>query len=220
MNNILEADSVILEFDNCWVLYDVYVKCQQGEVVGLLGRNGTGKSCLMKIILGELSCQGKSIRINKEALITDKRSHRDMMYLPQNEFIPKQFKISKVLRHFDLDFNYLVECFPEYEKYYNTPLKELSGGECRIFEIFTVLASSTKFCLLDEPFSQIMPIHVEKIKQLIRKEKANKGIIITDHLYEHIIEICDDIYIIYEGKTYLMSDVSDIETLGYARMRN
>ena len=69
--------------------------------------------------------------------------------------------------------------------------------------------------MLDEPFSQVMPKHVNPIKSLINNEKNNKGIIITDHLYEHIIDICDDIYVIANGKTYLTKDRSDLIQLGY-----
>lgn len=54
MTNILEVDSVILEFSSNRILHDVYMKSETGKVTGLLGRNGIGKSCLMKIIYGEL----------------------------------------------------------------------------------------------------------------------------------------------------------------------
>jgi ABC-type lipopolysaccharide export system ATPase subunit len=69
--------------------------------------------------------------------------------------------------------------------------------------------------MLDEPFSQVMPIHVHTIKNLIVREKQNKGIIVSDHLYKHIIDLCDDLYVIKEGKIYLASGISDLETLGY-----
>jgi ABC-type sugar transport system ATPase subunit len=52
MTNILEVDSILLEFDLKRVLQDVYLKSETGKVTGLLGRNGSGKSCLMKILFG------------------------------------------------------------------------------------------------------------------------------------------------------------------------
>lgn len=72
--------------------------------------------------------------------------------------------------------------------------------------------------MLDEPFSHVMPIHVDAIKQLILREKHKKGIIITDHMYNHIIDICDDLYVIKDGKTYLTKSAEDVERLGYAHM--
>ena len=60
MNHTLEVDSIQLAFNNRRILSDIYLKCETGKITGLLGRNGQGKSCLMKIIYGTLSCE-KSI---------------------------------------------------------------------------------------------------------------------------------------------------------------
>jgi ABC-type lipopolysaccharide export system ATPase subunit len=218
MTNSLEVDSVILEFGSKRVLQDVYLKIETGKVTGLLGRNGAGKSCLMKIMFGDLIPNNKSIRINGNALVTSNRSPKDLRYLPQKKFIPNSLTIKRIFSDFALDFADLIEIFPEFETYYKSKLVNLSGGEKRIIEIYTILVSQTKFCMLDEPFSHVMPIHVDAIKKIILREKDNKGIIITDHLYKHIIDICDDLYVIANGKTYLTKDIKDIETLGYARV--
>jgi ABC-type lipopolysaccharide export system ATPase subunit len=63
-----------------------------------------------------------------------------------------------------------------------------------------------------------MPLHIDTFKRLILREKENKGIIITDHMYKHIISVCDNLYVINDGKTYLTKSINDIETLGYARI--
>lgn len=218
MINTLEVDSVILEFDSRRILQDVYLKVETGKVTGLLGRNGTGKSCLMKILFGELLPNDKSIRINGTSLLTAYRSPKDIKYLPQNKFIPKALTVKRIFMDFELEFADLISNFPEFEKFYKSKFSNLSGGERRIIEIYIILVSQTKFCMLDEPFSQVTPIHLDSIKRLILREKENKGIIITDHMYKHIIEICDDLYVINNGKTYLTKSIEDIETLGYARI--
>lgn len=217
MTNILEVDSVLLEFEAKRILQNVYLKSETGKVTGLLGRNGTGKSCLMKILFGELIPRDKSIRINGKALVTSNRSPKDLRYLPQKRFVPNSLTIKRIFNDFKLDFADLICNFPEFRKFYKSKLINLSGGERRIIEIYTILVSQTKFCMLDEPFSQVMPIHLDSIKKLILREKDNKGIIITDHLYKHIIDICDDLYVINNGKTYLTKGIEDIETLGYVR---
>jgi ABC-type uncharacterized transport system ATPase subunit len=58
-------------------------------------------------------------------------------------------------------------------------------------------------------------VHLETLKTILKNEKKNKGIIITDHLYEHVTEISDDLYVIANGKTYLTKDLTDLKTLGY-----
>lgn len=217
MKNLLEVDGVILEFGTKRILQDVYLKCETGEITGLLGRNGTGKSSLFKILFGALTANSQSVRINKNTLINSNRSPKDIRYLPQHHFSPDFLSLKRLCKDFEVDFSDLTSTFPEFEKDYKSKLASLSSGQRRIIEIFIILTSSTKFCLLDEPFSQVMPIHVDSIKQLISREKKNKGIIITDHLYEHIIDSCDCLYVISDGKTYLTNSANDLATLGYTR---
>jgi len=215
MKHSLEVDSIILEFDTKRVLQDVFLKSETGKSTGILGRNGTGKSCLMNIIYGEFQTTNKSIRLDGRAIFDAYKTPESLRYLPQFNFIPKYLKTKRIFKDFNLEFSKFINYFPEFEKYYNSKVKTFSGGEIRILEIYSILASKTKFCMLDEPFSQVMPVHVDTIKKIILEEKKNKGIIITDHLYEHIIDICDDIYVILNGKTYLTKDTDDLIKLGY-----
>ena len=92
---------------------------------------------------------------------------------------------------------------------------QLSGGERRIVEIYSVLKADTQFVMLDEPFSQIMPLHVSKIKSLISDEKKSKGILITGHLYQHIIDLSDSLYVVDNETIYLTIEVSDLAKYGY-----
>lgn len=217
MINTLEVDSVILDFGTKRVLQNVYLKSETGKITGLLGGNGTGKSCLMNIIYGELIPNDKSIRFNGVSVVSVYRNPADVRYLPQFQFIPQAFKIRKIFDDFELDFSDFSTLFPDFKQFYQVPINKLSGGERRIIEIYTILTSKTKFCMLDEPFSQVMPIHINTIKSLIVREKQNKGIIITDHLYKHIIDICDDLYVISNGQTYLTKELTDLEKHGYVR---
>jgi len=218
MINKLEVDSVILEFQTKRILQNVYLKSETGKITGLLGRNGSGKSCLLKVLFGELNPNDKSIRINGNSLINTYRSPKDLRYLPQTRYIPNFLTLKIIFNDYKLDFDDLLICFPEFEKFHKSKLSNLSGGERRIIEIYIILVSHSKFCMLDEPFSQVMPIHVDAIKKLILREKENKGIIITDHMYKDIIDICDNLYVISKGKTYLTSSINDLETLGYTRV--
>ena len=215
MKHLLEVDSIILEFGQKRVLQDVYLKNETGKTTGILGRNGTGKTCLMNIIFGELKTNNKSIRLDGKVIFDGYQNPEIFRYLPQFNFIPGNLKVKRIFNDFDLNFSRFIYYFPEFEKYYRVKVKRLSGGERRILEIYSILASKTKFCMLDEPFSQVMPVHVNTIKTIINEEKKKKGMIITDHLYEHIMDICDEIYVIANGKTYLINDKNDLNQLGY-----
>lgn len=213
--HVLETDGVILEFGNKRVLYDVYLKCETGKVTGLLGRNGVGKTCLLNIIYGELPVHNASVRLNGLAICNTFRSPADLRYLPQFNFIPTGLRVKQVFNHFRLDFDAFISIFPEFKKYYSLKLSSLSSGERRIVEIYSILGSKTKFCMLDEPFSQVMPIHVEAIKQIVEMEKTNKGIILTDHMYQHVADVSDSLYVISRGKTFLTRSPDDLKMLGY-----
>jgi len=215
MKNTLEIEGVILEYNQKSILQDVYLKCETGHITGLLGRNGSGKTSLMNIIYGNINAKNSSVRINSNVLHQNYRNPEFLRYLPQFNFIPKNFKIKRIFSHFRLDFDEFITFFNGFKKYEHSTIGKLSSGEKRIIEIYCILCSKSQFCLLDEPFSQIMPLHIETIKQLIIREKKNKGILITDHLYQHIIDICDEIYIIKDQKAYLTKSNSDIESLGY-----
>ncbi|MCF8369507.1 MAG: ATP-binding cassette domain-containing protein [Bacteroidales bacterium] len=215
MNHTLEADSIILEFGKKRVLQDVYIKSETGKITGLLGRNGTGKTCLLNVLYGKLIPVNYSVRVDSKSQLTSTRQKNEMMYLPQFSYIPKSLSLKRIFKDFNLDFSGFKKQFPEFDKYYKTKINKLSGGERRIIEICVILLSKTKFCLLDEPFSHVMPVHLDSIKRLIKKESSKKGIIITDHLYEHILEICDNIYVISNGKTHLIKNKNDLVTLGY-----
>lgn len=220
MKHVLEIDSVILEFGQKRVLTDVYLKCETGNITGLLGRNGTGKTCLMNIAHGMLNPVNSSVRIDGKVLLNSKSKSGDMLYLTQQNFIPRFLNLRRIFKDFNLDIGSFFHDFPEFEKYYRTSLKNLSGGERRIVEIYVIITSDCKFCLLDEPFSHVMPVHVNQIKNLIVREKEKKGMVVTDHMYQHITDICDEIYLIRDGSTHLINNLGELETLGYLRNEN
>ena len=218
MKNILEVDSLILEFDNKRILQDVYLKIETGCVTGLLGSNGSGKSCLMDIIYGKLIPRSKSVRINNKYNPKKYFSREELIYLPQFSFTPTFLTIKRIFIDYSIDFNRFITSFPEFKKYYKTKIKYLSTGEQRIIEIYIILLSKSKFCMLDEPFSQVMPKYVETIKEIIITEKQNKGILITDHMFEHIMDVGNEIYVIVNGKVVLANDLDKIAELGYIRI--
>jgi len=215
MKHILEIDSIILEFGNKRVLQDVYIQSETGKITGILGRNGSGKTCLMRIIYGELEINNKSIRLNGKALREGIRNPELIRYLPQFNFIPKNRRTKSVFKDFNNNFSKFLGYFPEFKKYYHVPIGKLSGGEIRIIEIYNIIKAKSMFCMLDEPFSQVMPVHVETLKEILSQEKKNKGMLITDHLYEHVFNMSDHLYLLHMGKTYPVNNRNDLKELGY-----
>lgn len=215
MKQILEFDSITLAFGFNSVLSSVSMSCETGEVVGLLGRNGAGKSCLMKAVFGSLPVEFKSVRVNKKPLFGSYLSKKIIGYLPQDSFIPPYVKIGEAIKNFHIAPERIIEQAQVVKDWLNLKPDECSGGSLRLIETMILLFSEKPFCLLDEPFSGLMPLHVELVKKIILSEKRTKGIIISDHLYQHVKSISDKIYVLSNGQTYLMKNEEHLVKHGY-----
>ncbi|WP_316791686.1 ATP-binding cassette domain-containing protein [Pedobacter frigoris] len=218
MKHTLEADGINLEFGNRKILSNIYLKCETGKITGLLGRNGNGKSCLMNIIYGTLNTTDKSIRLDGLPLLEAYKKPEILLYLPQFNFIPKFLKLKSIFSDFNLEYNEFEALFPEFKTEYNSRIKNLSGGQRRLVEIYIVLKSGSKFALLDEPFSHLSPAMIETVKELLVETKKAKGLLVTDHMFRDIIDVSDDLYLLTEGRTHLTKDIKEIEFLGYAKL--
>ncbi len=213
----MEVDGIQLEYNGRKILSDIYLKCETGKITGLLGRNGQGKSCLMKIIYGSLKCE-KSVRFDNTTQYEAFKRPDLLRYLPQFNFIPKALSLKRVFSDFNLDYSVFAKRFPEFKERYSKPFHTLSGGERRLVELYVIAKSKSQFAMLDEPFTHLNPVQIEKAQALLLEEKENKGLLITDHMYRHITQICDNLYVLLNGKTHLTKSIEEIETLGYARV--
>ena len=100
----------------------------------------------------------------------------------------------------------------------DTGCGRLSGGEVRIAEMYLILNSEAEFCILDEPFSNVAPKHVEMMQELIQVHKATKGIIISDHMYESVMGITDDLFLLRDGYTFPIKTREDLAHHGYIHL--
>lgn len=215
MNNILEFDSLDLSFDGRKILSSIYMRSQQGEVVGLLGRNGSGKSSLMKVVFGVLDAEHKSIRVNDTPMLGDYNRKRIIAYLPQDNLIPSYLSLRTAFNLFKVDIDEVLFDFPQAKEYINLRSYELSGGWIRLIEALLILYSPSPFCMLDEPFTGLMPVHIEELKLIIGKRKAKKGIIISDHMHRYVTDISDRLYLLSNGKTHEVKEKEQLVELGY-----
>ena len=217
MKNLLEVDSVMISFDDRNVLNSCYLRCETGDIIGILGRNGCGKSTLLKIIFGTISIYNKFIRINQEVYDQPYKYGNLIAYLPQHDFLPKNISIERIAKI------YLTNKAAREKITHDTRLKnhlkkrisELSGGELRYLEIMLLVNLDTKFILLDEPFSKVEPLYKEVISDLIRQYRSTKGFIITDHDYTNIIAASDRIILISEGISRPIKNLYELEKWHY-----
>jgi ABC-type lipopolysaccharide export system ATPase subunit len=215
MNHVLEFDSIRLSFGGRMILCDVYMKCETGKITGLLGRNGQGKSCLFNIVYGVLDVEERSVRFDRVPIARAYKRPNLLRFLPQFDFIPKSFTISRVFDDFELDYRELERRFPEFGSKHRLALGKLSGGQYRFIQTYVILKAAAQFVIMDEPFTHLMPLQIEKVIELIKEEKEHKGLLITDHLYRPIIDIADRLYLLTDGKTHPVRGLAEMEELGY-----
>jgi ABC-type multidrug transport system ATPase subunit len=214
--NKLHVDSVIKSFGTKQVLTDVFISCQKGEIVGLLGRNGTGKSTLLKIIFGSMPADNRFVKIG-DKLSTGLFSNRNLIqYLPQDNFLPNHVKVKTIIDLFcDVNKAELVKAHELIAPMLNKRSKQLSGGEKRLLEILLMIYSDSAYTLIDEPFNGVAPIYKDDIKELIKKRSVDKGFIITDHDYRNILDLATRIVIIHDGGIKEIKGIDDLKYWGY-----
>ncbi|MFS4456168.1 ATP-binding cassette domain-containing protein [Maribacter sp. 2304DJ31-5] len=212
---ILEADNIELSFNNQKILYGIYVKAEQGKVTGILGRNGCGKTSFLRILFGDLKPKYKNIRFDG---IYQKRKlflQNNTAYLPQHQLLPKNIKLKSVFYLFDLEPHDFINMFESFKRHQNSKIYELSFGELKVLETYLILMLNKKIILLDEPFSFIAPLYIEKIKALIHLKKEESIILITDHFYKDIMDVSDTVYLFKNGRSKEIRSKKDLEREGY-----
>jgi len=212
----LQVDSIIKLFADKKVLSDIYLSCSTAEIVGIFGRNGSGKSTLMKIIFGIENAANKFIKVDDTFMNQSFTRDGGIGYLPQNNFVPKSLTVEKaILLFIDDDKTNSIINDAVIKNFRKKKVKVLSLGELRYLEIMLILFSENKFAILDEPFRGLSPILIDRTKQMIFKQSATKGIIISDHDYENVIDIATKSYILHEGKLSIMTHRQQLTDLGY-----
>lgn len=210
----LSVVSISKKFGRRKVLKDVSLEVGQGEVVGLLGRDGAGKTVTFYSILGLLRVSSGHIFLDGEDITDlplDRRALRGLGYLPQEASIFRGLTVEEnimtVLELFESDqaarTQKLDDLLKEFHIDYvrKTPARALSGGERRRCEIARAMAANPSVMLFDEPFAGIDPLSVRDIKAMIADlERHNVGILITDQNVREMVDFLDRVYVLHEGQ--------------------
>lgn len=214
MDSGLEVDSVLKSFGDLVVLSDVYLRCCRGDIIGLFGRNGTGKSTLLKIIFGTMKGDRSFVRIDGKVQKRAAYLSGQLAYLPQHAFLPPKIKIGDLLDLYlpsELHKPFLAD--PFLFKIRNGWSHELSGGEQRYLEIKLILYSPVPYVMLDEPFNGLSPVAAEAVRYHIRHCSHEKGILLTDHNFREVHRVVNRI--LFLDQCYLKEVVDPRELIPY-----
>ena len=215
MNKLL-VKSVRKRFGKLRVLEEVNFTCSTGEVLAIFGRNGTGKSTLLRILFGVLHPDQSDILLNNKPLLRN-RLNKFFGFHHQQVFLPKNMTVRNLVPLFFPDGEDQNKIFydPNINRIEKQRISELSIGEQRYLQFLLLINSSHPFLLLDEPFSMTGPQITEIIKEKIIEKKDQKGFIITDHFYKDVLEISDRMKMMKNGVMISIADKSELVTHGY-----
>lgn len=206
------------------VLRDVSLQLNRGEVVALLGPNGSGKTTCFYSIAGLVTPEAGQVLLDGRdvtALPMYRRARLGIGYLPQEVSIFRglsaEDNILAVLEIAEPDRHKRRERLEELLSDFSithirhAPALALSGGERRRVEIARCLAAGPRYLLLDEPFAGVDPIAVEEIRHLVRALKTRGlGVLITDHNVRETLEIVDRAYILHDGRVLKTGTADEI----------
>src|SRR3982750_2981141 len=195
------------------VVRGVNVEIASGEVIGLLGANGAGKTTAFSMVVGLTAPDSGRVMLDGIDVTDDPmyvRARKGIGYLPQESSIFRGLTVEQnilaILETLDLDGAArrarLRELLAELNltPLAHSPAFTLSGGERRRAEITRALVISPKFMLLDEPFAGIDPIAVSDIQKIIfHLRDRGIGVLITDHNVRETLRITDRAYIVHDG---------------------
>lgn len=227
----LKLENLVKIYRGRKVVDSVSIDVESGRVFGLLGPNGAGKTTTFYMAVGMVKPDKGRVFINDEEITEEPmyiRARKGLGYLPQEASIFRKLTARQnVMAILELQLN----SKQEQEKRADILLDELgirhlsdqkaallSGGEKRRLEISRSLATNPKFILLDEPFAGIDPLAVIDIKKIITHLKNRGiGILISDHNVRETLEVCDEAFILNEGRIIESGTPEEIASSEIAR---
>ena len=214
---ILKANNLVKRYGGRTVVDHVSYDVLEGEIVGLLGRNGAGKTTSFRITMGMIGAEDGQVIFNGQdvqKLAMYQRAQRGMGYLAQEPSVFQRLTVEQNLlailetrplrrRERKQRAAELMEQF-DLTKLARQQARTLSGGERRKLEIARALITEPSLILLDEPFSGVDPVAVEELQAEIRRLRRDHEIamLVTDHNVQRTLEIVDRAYVIFEGKVF------------------
>lgn len=215
---ILELHKAEKSFGNKEILKQVSFSVSTGEILGILGRNGCGKSTLLKMIFGTLKASKIELSLDHKQLDPSKVIlQKKIAYLPQHSFLPPNSRVRDIIPIYFQSQEAQDAIFYDAQiaLISSKKIKELSMGQLRYLQVLLVGNLKRDFILLDEPFSMIDPLYKDKISEFLFKQKEQKGIIITDHYYDDVLNITSKNILIKDGVSTQINTKEDLVKLKY-----
>lgn len=213
---ILEINNISKDYGKKKVLKDINLKIENKKIIGLLGKNGTGKTTLIKLINDLLTpTKGKILLNGKEIGVESKK---EISYLPERTYLNRQMKVSEVIKYFEdfyenFDSKKARKLLKDLDLDENQKLAKMSKGMQEKVQLVLVMSRNAELYILDEPLGGVDPATRDYILDTILSNfNENASVIISTHLISDIERILDEVIFIDNGSIAIHSNTDELRT--------
>lgn len=211
---LLNIKNISKSFDNKQVLKNINLKLEKGKIIGLLGKNGMGKTTLIKLINGLLTQDTGTIEFNGKEIGLE--SKKNISYLPERTYLDKSMKIKDTLKYFEefydnFDKEKALKLLKDLNLKENEKIKNMSKGMQEKLQLILVISRKAELYIFDEPLGGIDPATRDYILDTILSN-FNEGasVLISTHLISDIERILDEVIFINNGSIILTSSSDEL----------
>ena len=212
--DLVKFVNVNKQFGNKKILKDINLTIPKGKIIGLLGKNGTGKSTLIKLIndlltptSGEVLINGKTVGVESKKIIS---------FLPERTYLDKSMTVEQVITYFedfykDFSSKKAKELLKDLDLDVTQKLSKMSKGMQEKVQLVLVMSRKADLYILDEPLGGVDPATRDYILDTILNNfNEDATVIISTHLIADIERILDEVIFIDKGKIILQSDADEL----------
>ncbi|HBD11217.1 MAG TPA: multidrug ABC transporter ATP-binding protein [Porticoccaceae bacterium] len=217
---MLEVRQLKRSYGDMLAVDNVEFSISDGEVVGLLGHNGAGKTTIMKMLSGYLEPDSGSIRIDDMDLLSDaKPVQRQLGYLPENlpvypemtvaDYLDYSASVKGIQSNHYSEINRVVAAVEIGDKL-SSPIGTLSRGYKQRVGVAQALLGQPRLLILDEPTNGLDPTQTGHMRQLIKNIAASATVILSTHIMQEVDAVCDRVLLIRNGRLAVDARLEDL----------
>ncbi len=211
---LVKCNNLCKEFDQKQILKNINLSISKGKIIGLLGKNGTGKTTLIKLINDLLTPTSGEILINGEK--PGIHSKQIISYLPERTYLDKDMKVSQVLRFFEEFYTNFrkekaIKLLKDLDLKIDAKINKMSKGMQEKLQLILVMSRDAELYILDEPLGGVDPATRDYILDTILSNfKEGASVMISTHLISDIERILDEVIFIDQGEIVLTSPADEL----------